>query len=174
MLINTLNKSNNHTPSGRGTSYEEVTSDITLLTNIVKLSDSKLLRVGYKLMKQDENTKKSKPLVSYVININISNSNTIISIADKNGDMKGYYTSGTLGFKGSQKTKKYTIITLLKNFIYNFNFLNNKSVLINFKGITKDQKIFVRKLKEKVSIKAINYDNLLPHNGCRPKKIRRK
>ena len=174
MLINTLNKSINHTPSGRGTSYEKITTDIILLTNIVKSSGYKLLRVGYKSIKPDENTRKTKPLISYIININISNSNTIISIVDKNGEMKGYYTSGTLGFKGSQKTKKYTIITLLKNFIYNFNFLNNKSVLINFKGITKDQKLFVKKLKEKVSIRAINYNNLLPHNGCRPKKIRRK
>ena len=32
----------------------------------------------------------------------------------------------------------------------------------------------IKKLKEKLFIKAIIYNNLLPHNGCRPKKIRRK
>ena len=115
----------------------------------------------------------NKPLISYVININVSNSNTVISINGKNGELKGYLTAGTLGFKGSQKTKKYTLISILKNFSYKFNFLNNKSVLINFKGITKDQKLFIKKLKEKVSIKAIIYTNLLPHNGCRPKKIKK-
>lgn len=117
--------------------------------------------------------KNNKPLISYIININVSNSNTIISINDKNGKLKGYLTSGILGFKGSQKTKKYTLISILKNFNYKFNFLNNKSVLINFKGITKDQKLFIKKLKEKVSIKAIIYTNLLPHNGCRPKKMKK-
>jgi len=117
---------------------------------------------------------KIKPLVSYIININLSRSNIILSITDKQGDLKGYYTSGILGFKGSQKTKKYTLITLLKNFLYNFNYVTNKSVIINFKGVIKDQKLFIKKLKEKVFIKAITYNNLLPHNGCRPKKIRRK
>ena len=117
--------------------------------------------------------KNNKPLISYIININVSNSNIIISINDKKGKLKGYLTAGTLGFKGSQKTKKYTLISMLKNFNYKFNFLNDKSVLINFKGITKDQKLFIKKLKEKVSIKAIIYTNLLPHNGCRPKKIKK-
>ena len=136
-----------------------------------------VIKVNFKdADKLESNSKpiKIKPLVSYIININLSTSNTIISITDKKGNLKGYYTSGTLGFKGSQKTKKYTLITLLKNFLYNFNYINNKSVVINFRGIVKDQKLFIKKLKEKVSIKAIIYNNSLPHNGCRPKKIRRK
>ena len=136
-----------------------------------------LIKVDFKDANKSEFLSKNvkvKPLVSYIININLSTSNTIISITDKQGNLKGYYTSGTLGFKGSQKTKKYTLITILKNFLYNFNYINNKSVIINFKGVIKDQKLFIKKLKEKVSIKAITYKNSLPHNGCRPKKIRRK
>jgi len=146
---------------------------------VKKLQNNNILKINFKYINDSmsnlsDTDTKMKPLISYVINVNLSNSNTIISILDKRGNLKGYYTSGILGFKGSQKTKKYTIITMLKNFLYNFNFINNKSVLVNFKGVTKDQNLFIKKLKEKVSIKAINYDNLLPHNGCRPKKIRRK
>ena len=136
-----------------------------------------LIKINFKNVDRLESASKPikiKPLVSYIININLSTSNTIISVTDKKGNLKGYYTSGTLGFRGSQKTKKYTLITLLKNFLYNFNYINNKSVVVNFKGIVKDQKLFIKKLKEKVSIKAIIYNNSLPHNGCRPKKIRRK
>lgn len=129
--------------------------------------------VGYVESSRVYPIKNNKPLISYIININVSNSNTVISINDNKGKLKGYLTAGTLGFKGSQKTKKYTLISILKNFNYKFNFLNDKSVLINFKGITKDQKLFIKKLKEKVSIKAIIYTNLLPHNGCRPKKIKK-
>jgi len=154
---------------------KEITSNLKLLADFDKLTSSRLLKINYKSpVKSISSIKKSKPLVSYVININISKSNTVISVTDKNGNLKGYYTSGIFGFKGSQKTKKYTLITLLKNFIYNFNFLNNKSVIINFKGITRDQKLFIKKLKEKVTIALINYNNLLPHNGCRPRKMRRK
>lgn len=132
-----------------------------------------LFDINYVKLTKDNTSSEDKPLISYIININVSNSNIAMSINDKNGKLKGYFTAGTLGFKGSQKTKKYTLITILKNFNYKFNFLNNKSVLVNFKGVTKDQKLFIKKLKEKVSIKAINYTNLLPHNGCRPRKIKK-
>ena len=132
-----------------------------------------LFNINYVKLTKDNTSSEDKPLISYIININVSNSNIAMSINDKNGKLKGYFTAGTLGFKGSQKTKKYTLITILKNFNYKFNFLNNKSVLVNFKGVTKDQKLFIKKLKEKVSIKAINYTNLLPHNGCRPRKIKK-
>jgi len=132
-----------------------------------------LFNINYVNLTKKDTSSEDKPLISYVININVSNSNITMSINDKNGKLKGYFTAGTLGFKGSQKTKKYTLITILKNFNYKFNFLNNKSVLINFKGVTKDQKLFIKKLKEKVSVKAINYTNLLPHNGCRPRKMKR-
>ena len=131
------------------------------------------VNIEYSKKSKLNSIKNNKPLISYIININISNNNTIISINDKNGKLKGYLTAGNLGFKGSQKTKKYTLISILKNFNYKYNFLNNKSVLINFKGITKDQKLFIKKLKEKVSIKAIIYTNLLPHNGCRAKKLKK-
>lgn len=115
-----------------------------------------------------------KPLTTYILNIHVSNSNIILSVTDKNGNLISYYTAGKLGFKGSQKTKKYTLITILKNFIYNLNYLNNTTVIVKFKGISKNQNLIIKKLKEKLFIKAIIYNNLLPHNGCRPKKIRRK
>ena len=115
-----------------------------------------------------------KPLTSYILNIHVSHSNIILSVTDKNGNVISYYTAGKLGFKGSQKTKKYTLITILKNFIYNLNYLNSTTIIVKFKGISRDQNLIIKKLKEKLFIKAIVYNNLLPHNGCRPKKIRRK
>ena len=174
MLVNSIPKYNNNLNSTEKPTltYIDITEFINLKKNI------KSLKIYYNTKLNStinyNKSEKNKPLISYIININISKSNTIISVVNKKGDLKGYYTAGTLGFKGSQKVKKYTIITILKNFLYNFNFINNKSVLINFKGITRDQNLFIKKLKEKVSIKAIHYNNLIPHNGCRPKKLRRK
>ena len=109
-----------------------------------------------------------------VFGINFPNKIGLAAGFDKNGNLISYYTASKLGFKGSQKTKKYTLITILKNFIYNLNYLNNTTVIVKFKGITRNQNLIVKKLKEKLFIKAIIYNNLLPHNGCRPKKIRRK
>jgi len=150
----------------------ELGHNVTLRTPYEKKFDIKYSTKRIEIVGNDYQLDQ-KPLISYIINVNASNSNTTITITEKNGGLKGYFTAGVLGFKGSQKTKKYTLITILKQFSYKFNFLNNKTVLLKFKGITKDQKLFVRKLKEKVSIKSIHYNNLLPHNGCRPKKLKR-
>ena len=130
MLINSIPKYNNNLNSTEKTTLTP--RDINEFINLKK--DMKSLDIYYNTKLDSRisynKSEKNKPLISYIININISKSNTIISIVNKKGDLKGYYTAGTLGFKGSQKVKKYTIITILKNFLYNFNFINNKSVLI--------------------------------------------
>ena len=115
-----------------------------------------------------------KSLIKYILNINLSNSNSIFSVTDKNGNFKANYTAGLLGYKGSQKNKKYTIINILKNIIYNFKFLKKKSIIIKYKGIKRHQKLITKKLKEYLIIKAISYNNVIPHNGCRPRKKQRK
>jgi ribosomal protein S11 len=130
------------------------------------------LKYKYKRLQHYNN--KIKPLIFYTINIYLSSSNINFNITDRTGNLKLYYTAGLLGFKGSQKTKKFTLISILKKILSRITFLKNKSVLLRFKGIKNNQKLIIKKLKEKVLIKAIIYHNLLPHNGCRPKKIRRK
>lgn len=109
-------------------------------------------------------------LTSYIIIINISRRNSSIVITDRTGKIKSYCTSNTLGFS---RTQKYTIIAMLKKVIYNYNFLNDKTSIIVFKGLRRYHKLIISRLKKKLHIKAIIYNNSLPHNGCRPKKIRR-
>lgn len=137
-----------------------------------KLSLTKII-TGDKYHIENNNFNK-KSLIKYMLNINLSNSNSIFSVTDKNGNFKAHYTSGLLGYKGSQKNKKYTIINILKNLIYNFKFLKKESVIVKYKGIRRHNKLITKKLKEYLIIKAISYDNVMPHNGCRPRKKKRK
>lgn len=140
------------------------------LTDLNTLKQNKF-NINYLTNESMKNIKnRVVPLTSYVININLSNSNSSILITNRTGKIKAYCTSGILGFS---KTQKYTIIALLKKVLYNYNFLDNKTAIIIFKGLKKYHKLIISRLKKKVHIKAIIYNNLLPHNGCRPKKIRR-
>ena len=119
------------------------------------------------------NKKLLKPLVSNIITINLSKKNAIITINDNEGNIQYYFSSGMFGYVGTHRTKKYTIIMLLKTILSKISNIYKKAVIINFKGIRKDQKLFVKKIKEKMLIELIQYNNLIPHNGCRPRKIRR-
>lgn len=113
-------------------------------------------------------------LITYILTIHMSKSNIVLNVKNKEGEVLIYNTSGKLGFRGSQKTKKFSLISMLKNLLYKFNFLKNKSIVLRFKGFKYNQKLIIKKIKEKFDIKSIIYDNLIPHNGCRPKKLRRK
>ena len=113
-------------------------------------------------------------LITYVLTIHMSKSNIMLNVTNKEGSILIHSTSGKQGIKGSQKTKKFSLISILKDLLYKFNFLKNKSIVLKFKGFKYNQKLIIKKLKEKFHIKSIIYENLVPHNGCRPKKIRRK
>ena len=83
-------------------------------------------------------------------------------------------TTGKLGFKGKHKNKKFSMLSLLKNIYYNYNFLKNQPIILKLKGFKYYNKLIIKKLKEKFFIKLLIYDKSTPHNGCRPKKKRRK
>ena len=79
-----------------------------------------------------------------------------------------------MGFKGSQKTKKFALISILKLIVRTFHLYTRKSVSVQFKGLKRYQRLIIKKLKEKFFINSVKHIYLHPHNGCRPRKIRRK
>lgn len=113
-------------------------------------------------------------IISYVVSINVSRRNIIFNAQTPKGSVIINTSSGKLGFSGAQKNKKFSLITMLKTIIYNYNFLNNKPVLLKLKGFKYYNKLIIQKLKTKLKIKLIVFDNSIPHNGCRPRKIKRK
>ena len=131
-----------------------------------------------------ENTRKEKivlttnyfeRLIKYIINVKVLTSNIVINISDVKGTV--YYTcsAGLLKFKGSNKTKNLALKMLLKKIIYKLKFLNIKILAIHFKGIKKNRKKILKELKKTNNpIICLKFNNLTPHNGCRPKKHVRK
>jgi ribosomal protein S11 len=113
-------------------------------------------------------------LLSNIININMTNTNIICSLSNNKNKIIKKISTGDLGFKGSQKTKKFALISILKKFVRTLNLYNKKPVSIHFKGLKRYQRLIIKKIKEKYFICAVKHNNLSPHNGCRPKKLKRK
>ena len=135
---------------------------ITQLTS--KLIKNKYLYINIKRYKS----------VFFIFNIHFNNSNIIINITDSNGFIKLINTSGLINFNGSEKTKKYAIIQIIKHTINQIKIFKYNYGIIHYKGIKKNYyKLIIKYLKKNFIIKAIKYFNLLPHNGCRPKKLKR-
>ena len=114
-------------------------------------------------------------LVSYIVHINLTSTNTLVSVTDIKGNVKLFYSSGQVNLKGKQKTKQpAALINILKRLLLKAKFMQNEPLAIHFKNTRSHYEAFiVRMLKTKFFIKTIRSYNMQPHNGCRPKKIKR-
>ena len=85
----------------------------------------------YKILLNTKIWTNNKILTSNIISIKITNSNIIFSILDSKNHTLRKISSGNMGFKGSQKTKKFALISILKLVIRTFKIYNRKSALCN-------------------------------------------
>jgi len=142
---------------------------------VLLLKFNQLTKKYKNFKKISDNIKNKQNLINYIININLSKTNTIVNVTDINGNPKVIISAGLIKFKSSQKTMQPSaILNVLKTLFLKAMFLNNKCVALHFKN-TKVyyESLIINLLKTKVFIKSIRSYNLYPHNGCRPKKLKR-
>ena len=116
-------------------------------------------------------------LISYIVNIVITKKNSLIYVTNIKGGLEYFQSISSLNTTGKQKTKQpAALLKLLKFFISNANFLKKEPIILHFKNVNRRLFILLTKILENVLyIKSIRtYNFLVPHNGCRPKKIKRK
>ena len=127
---------------------------------------------------QDVSKKKSKKGKRQVsrgrATIKCSYNNTMVSIADSNGAVLGWATSGLLGFKGAKKATPYAATQVVANVSEKVKKFGLKDLEIYVKGVGSGREASIRALANNgfnfILIKDITP---IPHNGCRPKKPRR-
>jgi ribosomal protein S11 len=113
--------------------------------------------------------------INYIINVNLSLTNTSINVSDIKGNPKVYYSAGMLDLKSKQKTKQPTaIIAIFKLILSKSNFLKKKAVALHCSNTLSTYESFITKrLKQKIFIKTIKSYKYRPHNGCRLRKKKR-
>lgn len=113
--------------------------------------------------------------IAYIINICTSKTNTLIDLTDPKGQTLIHNSGGTIDLKKRQKRiQPLALLSLLKTFLLKSTFIHGKTVAIHFKNVKPYyESLVIRSLKKLVFIKSIKSLNLQPHNGCRPKKIKR-
>ena len=171
---NTLNNKINLLKTIKKKLYEKQTSknllkSLKYLYNIMKIIEKKK-RLNNKQSLFFTNIN----IVSYIVNINLLKSNIIINITNLKGIPIIYCSSGIINFKGSQKTKQLALKNIIKKINFKSKNLNDLRVAVHFKGIKRNRKKILNELNKIFIVKNIKIFNLIPYNGCRPKKIRRK
>lgn len=100
--------------------------------------------------------------------------NTIISITDHAGGVMAWSSAGALGFKGAKKATPYAATRVAETVIEKIKKSGLQDVDILVKGVGGGRESAVRAIATHgLNIKSITDTTPLPHNGCRPPKVRR-
>lgn len=99
--------------------------------------------------------------------------NTIITVADDSGNVLAWSSAGSLGFKGAKKATPYAASQVVSTVVEKVKKTGLADVAIFVKGIGSGRESAVRALAGNFNIISISDVTPIPHNGCRPPKVRR-
>ena len=119
--------------------------------------------------------KKEKRIVpSGVACIQASFNNTVVTIADMEGNVICWSSAGSLGFKGSRKGTPFAAQQAAMTAANRAREAGMRSLEVNVKGPGSGRDSAIRALQTAgLEVRTIRDVTPIPHNGCRPPKRRR-
>ena len=146
--------------------------------HVITKTEEELVKEGEKmenqLKKEPQVVAISKKIDEGLIYINSSYNNTIITLTDKQGNVLGWVSAGGIGFKGTKKATPFAASKVAENISLIAKKLGIGKIAILVKGIGSGRESAIRSLAARgFDIISIKDKTPIPHNGCRPPKIRR-
>ena len=115
-----------------------------------------------------------KNIIAGIAHVNATFNNTIVSIADAQGNVIAWSSSGNQGFKGSRKSTPYAAQMAAEDAGRKAMEHGMKTLEIEVKGPGTGRESALRALQSVgFSISSIRDVTPIPHNGARPRKKRR-
>jgi small subunit ribosomal protein S11 len=109
-----------------------------------------------------------------VAHVQASFNNTIVTIADPNGETLCWDSAGTIGFKGSRKSTPFAAQRAAEKAAEKAMKMGVREVEVLVKGPGAGRESAIRALSATgLKIRAIEDVTPIPHNGCRPRRRRR-
>jgi small subunit ribosomal protein S11 len=109
-----------------------------------------------------------------IVFIQATFNNTMISIADMNGNTLCWSSSGSMGFRGSRKGTPFAAQQASSRAAHTARDHGMRTVHVRVKGPGSGRESAVRALAAAgLEVRSITDVTRVPHNGCRPPKRRR-
>lgn len=100
--------------------------------------------------------------------------NTIVTLSDMNGNVIGWSSAGSVGFKGPKKATPYAASVVVRDVVEKVKDVGLKDVNVYISGVGQGREGAVRGLNANgLNILSIKDMTPVPHNGCRPPRPRR-
>lgn len=121
-----------------------------------------------------ESTRGRGKLMRGVAHIQATYNNTIITISDEKGNVLAQSSAGALGFSGAKKATPFAAARVAETVIEKIKKSGMQEIMVRVSGVGSGRDSAVRALANHglnlISIKDVTPQ---PHNGPRPKKVRR-
>ena len=136
---------------------------------VEKASEEKSLKTKFK-----KKNKEKRNISSGIAFVNSTFNNTIISIADENGNVVSWSSAGSKGFKGSRKSTPYAAQIAADAAGSKAYDMGLRTLSVQVKGPGSGRETALRALQARgFKIISIKDTTPMPHNGTRPPKKRR-
>lgn len=125
-------------------------------------------------MAKSTKKKTKKNVVRGVAHVFASFNNTIVTIADPEGNTIATGSSGAMGFKGTRKSTPFAAMRAGERAAVAAIRHGMKEINVRIKGAGSGRESSIRSMA-KAGLKILSIEDVtpLPHNGCRAKKRRR-
>ena len=125
-------------------------------------------------MAKSTKKKAKKNVVRGVAHVFASFNNTIVTIADPEGNTIATGSSGAMGFKGTRKSTPFAAMRAGERAAVAAIRHGMKEINVRIKGAGSGRESSIRSIA-KAGLKILSIEDVtpLPHNGCRAKKRRR-
>jgi len=118
--------------------------------------------------------KEKKHIPVGVVHVQATFNNTIVTIADPDGNVISWSSAGSLGFRGSRKGTPFAAQQAALTAANKAGETGLRSVEVRIAGPGSGRESAVRALATAgLDVRAIKDVTPIPHNGCRPPKKRR-
>lgn len=118
--------------------------------------------------------KKVLNITSAIVHVCASFNNTIITIADKQGNTLTWSAPGVVGFSGSKKSTPFAAQIAASDAAKKAKDMGIKEIEVYVKGPGSGRESAIRALQAAgLTVKLIRDVTPIPHNGCRAEKKRR-
>ncbi len=108
------------------------------------------------------------------IYISASYNNTITTLTDPQGNVLTWVSAGNIGFKGAKKATPFAASKVAETIVDRAKKIGISRISVFIKGVGSGRESAIRSIATHgLEISSLKDITPIPHNGCRPPKIRR-
>ena len=144
--------------------------------HIIEANQEELIKEQEKIdqkVGKDAKLKQSARVQEGKIYVSSSYNNTMLTLTNSKGQVLAWKTAGAVGFKGTKKSTSFAAAKATEAIVNVCRKMGIEKLEILVKGIGAGRESAVRTIvAQGLNVVSIKDITPIPHNGCRPKKVR--